>query len=95
MLLMGFKSDWKQHLNFDSEYLNTMYCAFGQRLSVTILRVKDGFDYSGHIAEEKSITKEVPITDDHSDDEHDGEKPTLKPAAPVKTRKVSTGIYYI
>ena len=43
----------------NSEYLNTMYCAFDQRLSVTILRVKGGFDYSGAIAEEKSVTKEV------------------------------------
>ena len=30
-------------------------------------------------------------TDDHSDDE--AEKPTLKVAAPVKTRKVSTAVY--
>ena len=57
MLLIGFKSDWKQNLNFAAEYLNTMYCAFDQRLSVTILRVKDGFDYSGAIAEEKTEVK--------------------------------------
>ena len=61
MLLMGFKSDWKQKLDQSSEYLNTMYCAFNQRLSVTILRVKGGFDYSGAIAEEKSVTKEVSV----------------------------------
>ena len=47
LLLMGFKSDWKQSLLSNTEYFNTMLCAFDQKLSVLILRVKDGFDYSG------------------------------------------------
>lgn len=46
MILMGFRSDWRQNLELTSQYVNTMFCGFGQRLSVTILRVKDGFDYS-------------------------------------------------
>ena len=43
------------------------------------------------IAAETTVVKEVAATDDHSDDE--AEKPTLKVAAPVKTRKVSTAVY--
>ena len=69
MLLMGFKSDWKQNIQMSFEYLNTIYCAFDQRLSLTILRVQGGFDYSDMIAEEKTVTKEVPVTEHHSDDE--------------------------
>ena len=68
MVMVGFKSDWRQHLGFASQYLNTVYCAFEQKLSFAILRVKDGFDYSGAIAQETSVVKEVPV-DDHSDDE--------------------------
>jgi len=92
LLLVGFKSDWKKNLGLNTEFFNTLICAFEQRLSVTILRVKDGFDYSNVIAAETSVVKEVPVTDDHSDDEGQG-KPTLQPAAPVKTRKVSTAVY--
>ena len=47
LLLMGFKNDWKQSIHANTEYVNTMLCAFDQKLSVLILRVKDGFDYSG------------------------------------------------
>merc|ERR1712223_1527729 len=92
LLLVGFKSNWKQNLSMNIEFFNTLICAFEQRLSVTILRVKDGFDYSSVIAAETSVIKEVPVTDDHSDDEAQ-EKPQLKPAAPVKMRKVSTAVY--
>ena len=48
-------------------------------------------DFSGVIAAETTVVKEVAATDDNSDDE--AEKPTLKVAAPVKTRKVSTAVY--
>ena len=48
-------------------------------------------DFPGVIAAETTVVKEVAATDDHSDDE--AEKPTLKVAAPVKTRKVSTAVY--
>ena len=47
--------------------------------------------FPGVIAAETTVVKEVAATDDHSDDE--AEKPTLKVAAPVKTRKVSTAVY--
>ena len=40
------------------------------------------------IAAETTVIKEVPVTDDHDDD--DGKTLT---AAPVKTRKVSTAVY--
>ena len=49
LLLVGFKSNWKQNLSMNIEFFNTLICAFEQRLSVTILRVKDGFDYSSKI----------------------------------------------
>ena len=48
-------------------------------------------NFPGVIAAETTVVKEVAATDDHSDDE--AEKPTLKVAAPVKTRKVSTAVY--
>ena len=47
LLLVGFKNDWSKNLAGNNEYVNTLFCAFEQRLSVTILRAKDGFDYSG------------------------------------------------
>ena len=47
LLLVGFKNDWSKNLSGNNEYVNTLFCAFEQRLSVTILRAKDGFDYSG------------------------------------------------
>merc|ERR1719150_2439840 len=43
------------------------------------------------IAEEKTVTKEVPVTEHHSDDE--GEVQANLSAAPVKMRKVSTAVY--
>ena len=49
LLLVGFKSDWKKNLGLNTEFFNTLICAFEQRLSVTILRVKDGFDYSSKL----------------------------------------------
>ena len=74
MVLMGFKSDWRRSLSFSTEYLNTIYCAFDQKLSFAILRVKDGFDYSSAIAQETSVIKEVPVNEDDDDDD----KPTGK-----------------
>merc|ERR1719479_113590 len=92
--MMGFKSDWKVNLDQTTQYMSALYCAFQQKLSVTILRVKDGFDYSDHILEERSVIKEVAVTEDHSDDEekHHADEPKLAPA-PVKTRKVSQAVY--
>ena len=49
LLLVGFSSKWRQNISMNIEYVNTLFCAFEQRLSVTILRVKDGFDYSSKI----------------------------------------------
>ena len=50
LVMMGFKSDWKSNLALTNEYLNAIYCAFDQKLSLTILRVKGGFDYSGNFS---------------------------------------------
>lgn len=45
MLMMGFKSDWRGDINTVKEYINTMYCAFDQRLSVGILRASCNYYY--------------------------------------------------
>jgi len=92
MVLIGFKSNWKSQLEATSEYINTMYCSFDQKLSFGILRVQGGFDFSSEIVEEQLIIKEVPIRDgDHSDDEHSSNPNEL--ALKPKTRKVSTAVY--
>ncbi len=53
------------------EYMNTIFCAFEASLSVAVLRVRDGFDYSSVIAAEQQLTHEVDADarKDHSDDE--------------------------
>jgi solute carrier family 12 sodium/potassium/chloride transporter 2 len=96
MLLMGFKSDWRDKLEQSMEYINTMFCAFDQKMSVAILRVKDGFDYSATIAEEQQLQKVVAVGDDHSDDDEEtAQHETSKDLSPLplKTRKVSTAVY--
>ena len=91
VLMMGFRGDWKRDLSMTADYMQALYCAFEQRLSVTILRVRDGFDYSSQIGHEKTVTQVVKVVDDNSDDE--GQAPAeLKPKV-AKTRKVSTAVY--
>ena len=38
MLLVGFKTDWRRDLASTAQYINIMYCAFDQNMSVAILR---------------------------------------------------------
>ena len=62
LLLVGFKNDWSKNLSANNEYVNTLFCAFEQRLSVTILRAKDGFDYSGKfVFQLNQITYKAPL----------------------------------
>jgi len=92
LVLLGFKANWKSQLEAMSEYINSMYCAFDQKLSFGILRVQDGFDYSSEIVEEQLLVKEVPVQEgDHSDDEQPANPNEL--ALKPKTRKVSTAVY--
>lgn len=95
MILMGFKSDWKEDLGGLDQYLNAIYSAFDQHLSIAILRVQGGFDYSATIASEQQITKEV--TEAVVENENSDEEVTPQ-AAPEKKkmarkRNVSVSFY--
>ncbi|KAF2899446.1 hypothetical protein ILUMI_06729 [Ignelater luminosus] len=53
VLMMGYKNDWKV-CNTEQllAYFNVLHCAFENRLSVAILRLPEGLDYSRIIEEE-------------------------------------------
>ena len=78
LLLMGFKSDWRQSMYPTNEYFNTILCAFDQKYSVLILRVKDGFDYSGAIGEDNIAENMVENTDE--DVVYEGDEDSLSEA---------------
>ena len=46
MVMLGFKRDWRTDMDGLEKYMNTLYNAFDMNLSVGILRVKKGLDYS-------------------------------------------------
>lgn len=47
VLMLGYKNDWKTcNRNELLAYFNVLHAAFDQRLAVTILKIKDGLDYS-------------------------------------------------
>ena len=46
MVMLGFKKDWRTDMDGLEKYMNTLYNAFDMNLSVGILRVKKGLDYS-------------------------------------------------
>ena len=54
MVMLGFKKDWRTDMDGLEKYMNTLYNAFDMNLSVGILRVKKGLDYS-HVSFEISI----------------------------------------
>merc|ERR1711892_226530 len=58
MLLMGFKSDWEEDAERAIQYLTVWNQAYDNGLSVIILRVKGGLDYSPHIVDEDLINPE-------------------------------------
>jgi len=55
MVLMGYKNDWKEDMEALRQYFNVINSAFDLHLSVGILRVKNGLDYSKHIAKEEQV----------------------------------------
>jgi len=57
MVMLGFKKDWRTDMDGLEKYMNTLYNAFDMNLSVGILRVKKGLDYSHLVASEKIIQK--------------------------------------
>jgi len=90
MVLAGFKQNWTQDLPGLREYIDVMYSALDLRLGFSILRCKEGLDFSKHIASEQQIIREVPV--EAGDDENNLTTPPPAGAAP-KTRKVSTAVY--
>ena len=49
MILIGFKSDWKDDLESLDGYLEILLSAFDLKLSTAIIRTRDGFDNSEEI----------------------------------------------
>jgi len=74
MLLMGFKSDCYQDTDRTIQYVNVWNKAYDQGLSVIILRVKGGLDYSPHIVDEELIEPDdtCPVLDKDSEKESNG-----------------------
>jgi len=92
LIMMGFKSNWKQDLAGLNDYVEIMYTAFDLHLSFAILRCKEGLDFSSHIASEQQIVREVAVEKGDESDEEDAKTTTLAPTKP-KTRKVSTAVF--
>lgn len=58
MLLMGFKADWNKDWPRAREYLNIWNQAYQQSMSVIVLRVTGGLDYSTFILEDELVMPE-------------------------------------
>ncbi|CAG9818005.1 unnamed protein product, partial [Phaedon cochleariae] len=62
VLMMGYKTDW---MTCDKEellaYFNVLHTAFDHRVSVTILRLPDGLDYSKLTKDEDQINQDASI----------------------------------
>lgn len=55
-VLIGFKSNWMTNLEELQEYFNVLHTAYDHSLSIGMLRVKEGLDFSEHInAEETDV----------------------------------------
>jgi len=57
-ILMGFKSDWIKNLSELQEYFNVMHAAYDHNLSIAILRVHGGLDFSEHVNAEETVNVE-------------------------------------
>ena len=64
MLLMGFKTNWSTEPERAIQYLNVWNKAYENGLSVIVLRVKGGLDYSAHIVDEELISPEDTLPSD-------------------------------
>ena len=53
MVMMGFKRDWMRNSAECRQYVDILFAGFRHNLSIGILRVKQGFDYSKIIASEE------------------------------------------
>lgn len=59
MLLLGFKSDWTADLLATEQYFAVLQGAFDLSLSVGILRVRSGLDFSDHYTAEETLQGEM------------------------------------
>jgi len=59
MVLLGFKSDWSQNLLVTDQYFGVIKGAFDLSLSVGILRVRSGLDFSEHYKAEETLQGEL------------------------------------
>merc|ERR1719264_1808970 len=57
MVMMGFKRDWMRNSAECRQYVDILFAGFRHNLSIGILRVKQGFDYSKIIASEEVVTQ--------------------------------------
>ena len=53
MVMLGFKRDWMRNSAECRQYVDILFAGFRHNLSIGILRVKSGFDYSKIIASEE------------------------------------------
>merc|ERR1711962_1079605 len=58
MLLMGFKSNWAKDWSGAKEYLRVWNHAYSLKMSVILLRVRGGLDFSAHIVDEELVEPE-------------------------------------
>ncbi|XP_068910753.1 bumetanide-sensitive sodium-(potassium)-chloride cotransporter isoform X2 [Tenebrio molitor] len=64
VVMMGYKNDWRTCSGEELlAYFNVLHAAFDHRLAVTILRLKDGLDYSKLMGEEdQTASTDVTLT---------------------------------
>jgi len=58
-VLIGFKSDWTSNLGELQQYFNVLHTAYDHNLSIGILRVEGGLDFSEHINAEETVLPEA------------------------------------
>jgi len=58
MLLMGFKSNWFEDMKATKEYFSVLQAGYDLSLSVGILRVGKGLDFSSHFQAEETLATE-------------------------------------
>ena len=63
MIMLGFKRDWMRDAEGTSQYLDVLMAGLDARLSIGILRVKNGFDYSKVIGSEQVIDQKKEAKD--------------------------------
>ena len=82
MLLLGFRAEWDKSFSKTMQYINIWKKAYDHKLSVIILRVKSGLDFSSYIVDEELIEPE-----DVEPTTNEGDGSSI--SNPVLTRKIS------